>query len=558
MTTPGNSAYSLAELAKEQTLGGVGAPKARDVPRIDMSGFAARKAEIAEQVWKASTEIGFFQLVNHGIAQEQVDEAFAFAERFFALPRETKARYPLGNGTNAGWEYKSQVRPSTGTPDQKESYQITLPRMAGLWPMGDELPGFKAAMLAFERANWALGMKALACFALKLGFHEDFFTERHDPLSSEYQSTLRLLHYMPMANAKPEDFSGWRAGAHTDFDCLTLLHQRSGHGGLQLCPGKESAELAWTDVEPLPGVVTCNIGDMLMRWSDDKLLSTLHRVRRPPPRSLDRHASLAMTVHAMGRRARISSPQGAAPASAHFPPIARDVALRVDRHNDLSGDRARTDAAPIVNRVVARGGHRNGVRAGILSAIGGRPRQRPARVRLAAIEIGADPAGHQLRPDAAHESRVVERVDADVESLGHSRGEFRRNLLRDPMARPVWAIPGGEGRLFERYDRAAAQKHKEQAGADLGRAHERVSKSLLIGQVANCGADLPNARSDPMDLRAFIGRWPSVRLAPKAALEDAVVSPPTSSFGKSEYHVRYPLGFPVTCRQASPLARIPR
>jgi hypothetical protein len=42
------------------------------------------------------------------------------------------------------------VQPSTGTPDQKESYQITLPRMAKPWPSGDELPGFKAAMLAFE------------------------------------------------------------------------------------------------------------------------------------------------------------------------------------------------------------------------------------------------------------------------------------------------------------------------------------------------------------------------------------------------------------------------
>ena len=269
MTAHNNADSGLAELRKERTLGGIGATKSRDVPRIDLSDFAPRKAEIADQLWRASTDIGFFQLVNHGIPQEQIDEAFATTERFFALPHETKAQYPLGKGTNAGWEYKSQVRPSTGTPDQKESYQITLPRMAKLWPTGNELPGFRAVMLAFERANWALGMKVLSCFALKLGFTPDFFTECHDPLSSEYQSTLRLLHYLPMVDAKPEDFTGWRAGAHTDFDCLTLLHQRAGQGGLQLCPGKESAELAWTDVEPQPEVVTCDIGDMLMRWSDD-------------------------------------------------------------------------------------------------------------------------------------------------------------------------------------------------------------------------------------------------------------------------------------------------
>ncbi len=172
-------------------------------------------------------------------------------ERFFALPHEKKARYPLLKGANAGWEYKSQVRPSTRAPDQKESFKVTLPRMAGLWPTGDELPGFKAVMLAFERANWALGMKVLSCFALKLGFRSDFFTDCHDPLSSDYQSALRLLHYLPMVDAKPADFTGWRAGAHSDFDCLTLLHQRTGQGGLQLCPGKESADIAWTDVAPI-------------------------------------------------------------------------------------------------------------------------------------------------------------------------------------------------------------------------------------------------------------------------------------------------------------------
>ncbi|MDB5617975.1 2-oxoglutarate and iron-dependent oxygenase domain-containing protein [Tardiphaga sp.] len=281
MTAQSNAAYSLAELNQETKFGGIGSIKQREIRKIDLGNFEARRQEIADQLWEASTQIGFFQLINHGIPQAQVDEAFDMTARFFDLPNEEKAKMPLGRGTNAGWEYKSQVRPSTGTADNKESYQITVPRMAKLWPDSDALPGFKAAMLAFERANWAVGMKVLSCFALKLGFKPDFFTEAHDPQSTEYQSTLRLLHYLPMTNAKPEDFTGWRAGAHTDYDCLTLLHQRTGQGGLQLCPGKESTDLEWTDVEPAPGVITCNIGDMLRRWSDDQLLSTLHRVRMP-------------------------------------------------------------------------------------------------------------------------------------------------------------------------------------------------------------------------------------------------------------------------------------
>ena len=148
--------------------------------------------------------------------------------------------------------------------------------MSGLWPQENEVPGFKAAMLDFERRNWELSGTGLpSCFAFKLGFDGDFFARAHDPSSPGYQSTLRIIHYLGMEDAKPEDFTLWRAGAHSDFDCLTLLHQRKGQGGLQVCPGKDADTLQWTSVEPLQGYVTCNIGDMLMRWSDDRLQSTL-------------------------------------------------------------------------------------------------------------------------------------------------------------------------------------------------------------------------------------------------------------------------------------------
>jgi isopenicillin N synthase-like dioxygenase len=273
--------YIYDELNREARIGGMGQAGRHSVALIDLSNYETRKAEIADMLWEAATTLGLFQLTGHGIPMAQIDEAFALSEAFFALPEQDKAALPLRPGTNAGWEFKAQVRPSTGTPDQKESYQITRPRMDGLWPDPAALPGFREKMLAFERANWEVAMKVLSCFALKLGFADDLFTRAHDPASPEYQSTLRLIHYLPMENAKAGDFEGWRAGAHTDFDCLTLLHQKTGQGGLQVCPGHAAEEGAWTDVEPVTGVITCNIGDMLMRWSDDRLLSNPHRVRMP-------------------------------------------------------------------------------------------------------------------------------------------------------------------------------------------------------------------------------------------------------------------------------------
>ena len=275
--------YSLTELNKEATLGGIGSTIARDIPVIDLSDFQSRQTEIADQLWESARDIGFFQVYNHGIDEAAIDAAFDMSWRFFELSETVKSRCLMPKGSNSGWEFKAQVRPSTGTPDNKESYQITRPDMTHLWPDEQALPGFKEAMLKFETLNWELGMKILSCFALKMGFDADFFTRAHEQSSPHYQSTLRLIHYMSMEGAKPEDFEAWRAGAHSDFDCLTILHQKEGQGGLQVCPGKDADSGAWTDVPPRQGYITCNIGDMLMRWSDDQLHSTLHRVRMPRP-----------------------------------------------------------------------------------------------------------------------------------------------------------------------------------------------------------------------------------------------------------------------------------
>ena len=275
--TPG---YTLNELDKEARMGGMGEEThVREVRIIDISDFEQRKAEIARQIWDASVDIGFFQISGHGIAQSDIDAAFERAEQFFALPNNVKAQWPLSR--NAGWEHKAQIRPSTQTPDQKESYQVTRPRMSGLWPSEQELPGFQAATLVFERQCWEVGMRVLSCFAYHLGFDDEFFTRAHDPQSPGYQSTLRMLHYFAVDPAIKDELGLWRAGAHTDFDCLTLLFQRAGQGGLQVLPGKEMESRQWTPVKPVEGVITCNIGDMLTRWSDDQLPSNFHRVRNP-------------------------------------------------------------------------------------------------------------------------------------------------------------------------------------------------------------------------------------------------------------------------------------
>lgn len=118
------------------------------VPTISLRDFATRRSTITAELMRASTEVGFFTLSDHGIAQSDIDAMFALSQRFFELPDEVKAKTPL-NGKNAGWEKNTQVRPSTGTADQKESLQLQFARMEGLWPADADVAGFRARAEAF-------------------------------------------------------------------------------------------------------------------------------------------------------------------------------------------------------------------------------------------------------------------------------------------------------------------------------------------------------------------------------------------------------------------------
>ncbi|GAX81233.1 hypothetical protein CEUSTIGMA_g8665.t1 [Chlamydomonas eustigma] len=257
----------------------------KSIPVIDLSDFGAHKNEIREQLITAAVDVGFFVVVGHGIPQNLIDEQFSIAKRFFQLPDDIKAKYSMPKGRNAGWEKMAQVRPSTGTNDLKESIQINYHDMEGLWPTEEDCEGFRSKSREFMTAAHEVSMKILSCFALSLGFEEHFFEPHHDPAQLDNQQCLRCLYYHDCTGQKyPSNF--WRAGAHTDFDTLTLLFQKEGEAGLEVCPGREaSTDFAmgdvWTPVDPMKGGIVINIGDMLMRWSDDKLKSNFHRVRVP-------------------------------------------------------------------------------------------------------------------------------------------------------------------------------------------------------------------------------------------------------------------------------------
>jgi isopenicillin N synthase-like dioxygenase len=209
------------------------------VPVIDLS--SGLDEEIAQQLWDAATSVGFFTVTGHGVLQATIDSAFDASETFFSQSVEEKQdQSPFAAPLNSGYEFMSQVRPSTGLADQKESLQITARTgcMDGQWPAGvDFQPKTSALMEAAQEVAGRI-LSYLEPKAIPDMKEPGTLAKSHTLWADDGQCTLRLLHYPPV----PEDdivklceAGYWRAGAHTDWDNVTLLFQKVRQGGLECC-----------------------------------------------------------------------------------------------------------------------------------------------------------------------------------------------------------------------------------------------------------------------------------------------------------------------------------
>ncbi|KAI6872757.1 Clavaminate synthase-like protein [Hortaea werneckii] len=254
----------------------------RSIPRISLSDFSNRIDEVTTQLVHAAETDGFFSLTDTGISIDEIEAIFRTSESFFDLPDDVKATVPFTH------KIETDDPTNEGFQDQKESYQLQFgANMTDKWISPAHLPSFQSDAKAFMHKAQSLSEKLMLCSARGLGFPDDYFIKAHDISRPDCQSVLRLLHYFAVdRSAGPLSESFYRAGAHADWDLLTLLFQRPGQSGLEICPGREAVTSfgmgdTWTKIDFAPGDIVCNIGDLLMSWSDDRFKSTFHRVKAP-------------------------------------------------------------------------------------------------------------------------------------------------------------------------------------------------------------------------------------------------------------------------------------
>jgi len=111
----------------------------------------------------------------------------------------------------------------------------------------------------------ALCRRILRIAARALAVPEEYFD---DPFA-RHMSAQRALFYPRTAR---RDLLT-RAGAHTDFGGITVLYPQPGSSGLQIQQAG-----TWVDVPAEEGTFVVNIGDLMARWTNDRWVSTMHRV----------------------------------------------------------------------------------------------------------------------------------------------------------------------------------------------------------------------------------------------------------------------------------------
>jgi len=302
------------------------------VPVVDLgealAGSRTARMRAAAAIDSACRDIGFFAIDGHGVSAPVVEDLRRAAHAFFAQPPAVKlaARHPVA-GTNrgyhaAGGEALSAAMDAPAPPDLKEFFHVGAVDVGAdayytsaegrqhftpnVWPAAPAV--FERAATAYYRAMSGLIRELMRLAALALSVEATFFDDKID----RSIGTMRLNYY-PAQRSAPES-GQLRAGAHTDYGGFTILSGEDVPGGLQV----RTRDGRWVDVATTPMRFVVNIGDLLMRWTNDRWLSNLHRVVNPPagggrPRlsiAFFNHPNYDVTIECL-----------APPGAAKYPPV---------------------------------------------------------------------------------------------------------------------------------------------------------------------------------------------------------------------------------------------
>ncbi|WVZ71468.1 hypothetical protein U9M48_020053 [Paspalum notatum var. saurae] len=210
---------------------------------------------------------GFFQLINHGVPEEVIEDVKRDLSEFFKLPLEAKKAFAQVPGGGLEGYGQSFVFSDTQKLDWADMiYLMVSPRESRdrrFWPTQPPSFGRSVDRYAAETARVAACL--LRCMAADLGVPPDRLTEafRGQPQS------MRTTYYPPCRQAA--DVLG--LSPHTDATGLALLLHVTDVQGLQI----RRDDGRWLAVDPMNGAFVVSVGDILEILSNGRYKSIAHR-----------------------------------------------------------------------------------------------------------------------------------------------------------------------------------------------------------------------------------------------------------------------------------------
>ncbi len=260
-----------------------------NIPTLDlqhyMGGDEALKSQFIADLGEIYSEIGFVAIVNHGFETQQQDKLYRAVKSFFNLPDHLKQQYDGSFcGGQRGYTGKGKEHAAgRKVGDLKEFYHIgnEIPELGGehyqknIFPK--EVPDFKEETLFCYKKMTDIGKVMLSAIADFLQVDSTHFNDK----VNKGISILRPIHYFPIEDPDQVPDEAVRAAEHGDINLITLLMGASAEG-LQV----KRRDGEWIPVVSNHQAIVVNVGDMLERYTNGLLKSTLHRVINPPKKEL--------------------------------------------------------------------------------------------------------------------------------------------------------------------------------------------------------------------------------------------------------------------------------
>ena len=249
------------------------------VPTLDLSKFINGDKNdmlnFSNMLGSSFNQTGFAIIKNHGLEKDITRELYGTMKEFFDLEDEKKIKYYFPDlfGQRGYVIKKQEHAKGSKKGDLKEFYHIGTPSPDALpknvFPI--EINDFqKITTEAFLKLE-DIGLKILESIAMYLGLDLNYFSDK----VRGGESIMRAIHYYPIDSKDILDGSV-RAAAHGDINLITLLMGASADG-LEILTKEDN----WIPIKSESDQLVINVGDMLARHTNNKLMSTIHRVVNP-------------------------------------------------------------------------------------------------------------------------------------------------------------------------------------------------------------------------------------------------------------------------------------